>query len=137
MKSILLRLRIFIILLATVITAGIIGFMTLEGLTFADAIYFTIVTISTVGYGDIHASSTAGKVLAIFLIIAGVASFTGFIVNGTQMLIERGHERIRNERLNVLVGLFFSEIGTHLLHLFSTSDTDVDKLRQEVSIDQS
>lgn len=50
--------------------------------TFFDAIYWSVVTIATVGYGDIVAVTTEGRVVAIFVIIAGIAvlAFTTSIV---------------------------------------------------------
>jgi voltage-gated potassium channel len=36
-----------------VVAAGIIGFVLIEQLSLTDAVYFTIATIATVGYGDI------------------------------------------------------------------------------------
>lgn len=44
--------------------------------TLFEAIYWSIVTISTVGYGDITPVSEAGRIVAIFVIIAGIAVFS-------------------------------------------------------------
>ena len=135
MKFVVLRLRVFLIILASVIAAGTIGFTILEGIHSSDALYFTVVTIATVGYGDIAPVTLAGKVLAAVLIITGVAGFSGFIVNGTHMLIERRQERLRTERLNMLISLFFSEMGTQLLNILVSLDTDLEGLRSEFLID--
>ena len=48
---------------------------TQQALGLADAIYFSIVTISTIGYGDIVATSSAARTLAALEIIAGVVLF--------------------------------------------------------------
>ena len=109
--------------------------MVLEQLSPTDALYFTVVTVATVGYGDITPATFAGKALATVLIIAGVASFSGFIVNGTQLLLERRQEHRRIERLNMLISLFFTEMGTHFLNLLVSLDPGVDNFRSEVSID--
>lgn len=109
--------------------------MMLEGIPPADAIYFTVVTIATVGYGDIAPVTSAGKVLAAVLIIAGVGSFSGFIVNGTHLLIERRQERLRSERLNMLISLFFSEMGTRLLDILVALDPESDSLYSQFLID--
>ena len=60
MSRIKFRLQIYIIVLMCVIVAGVIGFMILEHLSPIDALYFIIVTIATVGYGDIHPVTPAG-----------------------------------------------------------------------------
>ena len=45
---------------------GVIVFMHLENLSVNDAMYFTIVTVSTVGYGDITPTTDEGKIFSIF-----------------------------------------------------------------------
>ncbi|MBC8236243.1 two pore domain potassium channel family protein, partial [bacterium] len=54
MKSIQFRLKVFCVVLFAVVVLGTIGFTVIEKLSLVDAFYFTIVTIATVGYGDIH-----------------------------------------------------------------------------------
>ncbi len=44
--------------------------------TLFEAVYWSIVTISTVGYGDITPVSTAGQVVAMFVIVAGIGVFS-------------------------------------------------------------
>jgi voltage-gated potassium channel len=41
---------------------------------FADALWWAIVTVTTVGYGDVIPTSTSGKVIASFLMVAGVSA---------------------------------------------------------------
>ena len=121
-------------MLICVLVAGTVGFMILERLTATDSFYFTVVTISTVGYGDINPVTSGAKILSIVLILAGVSSFTGFIVNGTQLLVERRQENLRNERLNMLTGIFFSELGNNLLHFISSLDTEINLLRNDLQV---
>jgi len=47
--------------------------MSLENLEFLDALYFTIVTISSVGYGDIQPSSPESRIFTMFLILIGLS----------------------------------------------------------------
>ena len=54
MREVRRRLQLFITLFFIVTAIGTVGFMMLEDLSFADAFYYNIVTMSTVGYGDIH-----------------------------------------------------------------------------------
>jgi voltage-gated potassium channel len=67
------RLRRGIIILASIIAAGTIGYMLIEGWSPADAVYMTMITISTVGYGEVHPLSEAGRIFSIFLIVGGVS----------------------------------------------------------------
>jgi hypothetical protein len=134
MKAIRFRLVILFSILLTLLVVGTVGFMLIEKLSPIDAIYFTVVTISTVGYGDIHASTVAGKVLALFLIIAGVGTFLGFFADGTQLLLQRREEQERKRRRNVLISLFFSELGMQILRKFSRYDTDAPAMRKDAVI---
>ena len=63
---------IAICLLFLVIVVGTVGFVYLEGLTPSNAIYMTIVTITTVGYGDIVPRTFYGKIFTAGLMISGV-----------------------------------------------------------------
>lgn len=52
--------------------------------TAEDAIYWAIITIATVGYGDLYPVTTGGRIVAIVLLFAGVSIFvscTGFFAN--------------------------------------------------------
>ncbi len=61
-------------LLATVICAGTAGFVVIEGWDVFDAFYMTITTVTTVGYGEIHPLSRAGRVFNSGVIVLGVAT---------------------------------------------------------------
>ena len=122
MEIMLRRLRLFLLVLFGVLALGTLGFSYLEGLSLLDSLYFSVVTVATVGYGDLHPVTGPGKLLAIILIITGVGTFLGVIANGTELLMERRQEKARRERLNMLISLFFSEIGGRLLTLIARAD---------------
>lgn len=128
------RLRVFILLFLVVMMLGIVGFKFIEKLSLGDALYFSIVTITTVGYGDIHPTTQAGKILAVVLIITGVGTFMGVVANITEMLLERREKRIRMQKLNMVIGLFFSELGTRLLSQFSRFDPQLDGMRESLVV---
>ena len=68
MDPLVFRLRVFVVVLIAVLAIGTVAFVVVEDLPLTDAIYFSVVTVATVGYGDIHPATTVGKVLAIVLI---------------------------------------------------------------------
>jgi len=67
------RLRQGLIILASIVAAGTIGYMYLEGWSFGEAIFMTVITISTVGYTEVHPLSAAGRIFTIVLIAGGVS----------------------------------------------------------------
>jgi voltage-gated potassium channel len=60
--------------LALLTAAGTIGFAWIEGLPWFDALYFTVVTISTVGFGDVAPQTRAGQLFTTGLIVTGVGT---------------------------------------------------------------
>src|ERR1017187_4452262 len=82
--------RLFLILVAIVLTLsiGTIGFVVIENFPPFDAFYMTLITMTTVGYAEIHPLSHAGRVFNSFLIFFGVTTI--FIAMGamTQTIIE-------------------------------------------------
>jgi voltage-gated potassium channel len=85
----LLRRAAFIAtLLAVTLCLGTVGFVLLEGFSVFDAFYMTLITITTVGYEEIHPLNHAGRVFNSFVICFGVSAI--FVAAGamTQSIIE-------------------------------------------------
>ncbi|MBT4792056.1 MAG: two pore domain potassium channel family protein, partial [Halobacteriovoraceae bacterium] len=51
---------------------GTIGFHLIENWSLFDSFYMTMITLTTVGFGEVHALSQAGKVFTVFLIFIGL-----------------------------------------------------------------
>jgi voltage-gated potassium channel len=62
----------------TLILLGAVVYHLIEGLPFLDALYLTVMTLSTVGYGDLVPRTDSGKLFTIVLVVGGV--FTLFYV---------------------------------------------------------
>ncbi|MBC8486270.1 MAG: potassium channel protein [Bacteroidetes bacterium] len=71
------RTKIFIglAMLFFIIVMGVVGYMFIEGDEFLDALYMTAITISTVGFGEIHELSSGGKIFTIILIILSFTTY--------------------------------------------------------------
>lgn len=128
------RLRIFLVVLLVIVVLAIFGLMIIEDLSLPDALYFTIVTVATVGYGDIHPATLGGKILAVVLIITGVGTFLGVLANATEIMLNRRERKVRIEKLNMVMNLFFSEIGNRLLRYFVGLDPHVASLRKDLVV---
>jgi voltage-gated potassium channel len=69
-----------------IMLVGIIGFMLIEGYRFLDALYMTVITITTIGYSEVNHMSDTGRVFNIFLIITSFSIFTYALANLTQFI---------------------------------------------------
>ena len=69
-----------LILTTTVIIGfGSVMYRYLEGWTWLDAIYFSIITLTTVGYGDFSPQTDEGKIFTIFYIFIGIGIILSFV----------------------------------------------------------
>ena len=98
------KLLQIIALTVFILSTGIIGYHLIEGWPWFDALYMTVITLATVGYGEIHALSYAGRVFTIFLIFGGmgillygVTEMTAFVVEGEMT----GYLRRRNMKQRI------------------------------------
>ncbi len=131
-----LRLRIYITVFTILMLVGIVGFMFFEKMSLTNAIYFSIVTMATVGYGDISPHTMIGKLLALIIIIGGVGTFLGVVASITDLFVNRREEAIRQQKVDMITGLFFSEMGTGLLRRFVRLDSGVEQLNARLKISE-
>jgi len=76
----------WIVVIISIIIIGTVGFMAIEHYRFLDAIYMTIITITTIGYMEVHPLSDAGRVFSIFLILTSFSTVTFALTRLTQFL---------------------------------------------------
>lgn len=62
-------------------------YMTLEKMSFFDALYMTVITITTVGFGEVQSLSTTGRAFTIVLIVLGVGAATSAISNAVGIVV--------------------------------------------------
>lgn len=82
------RLIQAVILFVLALSIGVIGFQLFEDLEPIDAVYMTIITMSTVGYETIGELSPEGKIFVIFLIIFTLGTFFYAITTVTTFIVE-------------------------------------------------
>ena len=68
------RFRLAAILLAIIVVVGVSGYMLIDGWSFLDSFYMVIITISTVGYTEVHPQGHAGRLFTSGLIVIGVGT---------------------------------------------------------------
>jgi len=84
-RSFLLAICFFVI--------GTTGYMLIEGWNLLDAVYMTVITLTTVGYREVHAVSSYGKTYTIVLILSGVTCFL-YVAGAVVQFMVEGRIRI-------------------------------------------
>lgn len=71
--------RDLLITTSIVLSIGTISYHLLEGWNWLDSLYFSVITLTTVGYGDFSPQTDGGKIFTIIYIISGIAIILSFI----------------------------------------------------------
>jgi voltage-gated potassium channel len=110
-------------MLGGVVAVGTIGYHTLEDMTILDALYMTVTTVSTVGFGEVHPLSHRGRAFTIGLILFGVSTMAWAAESTVEALLEdhirhawwmRHMERVIDRLSNLL----------HCLRIWTYGSTD-------------
>ena len=78
----------------TVVTVSTVLFHLLEKWSWIDSLYFTVITLATVGYGDLTPTTPVGKLVAVIFVILGVGIFLGFLNKLMERRVERREKRL-------------------------------------------
>lgn len=92
------QLRIALIGIIFILLVGVVGFMLFEGLSLLDSLWLTIITLATVGYGDIFAQSEAGRIFTIFLVLTGLSLFAFGLQASATFFLSPGIRELRQKR---------------------------------------
>lgn len=71
--------RSLAVLALIIVTSGTVFYRFVEGWSTLNSIYFTVATLTTVGYGDYSPTTTAGKIFTIAFILTGVGVIFAFL----------------------------------------------------------
>ena len=63
---------------------GTLVYRWLEGWSVVDALYFSVVTLATVGFGDLHPTTEASKLFTVVYIVSGLGVIAAFITELTK-----------------------------------------------------
>jgi len=61
-----------VLILGTIMVIGSAGYHLVEGWNLLDSIFMTLITLTTVGYGEVHPLTQNGKIFTVFLISTGI-----------------------------------------------------------------
>lgn len=79
---------IAIMLLTIALLCGVVGFMIIEGYTFIEAFYMSVITFSTVGYTEVRPLSDGGRIFSSALILLNIGVFAYVLSILTSYVIE-------------------------------------------------
>lgn len=133
-----------LLMVLAVVIGGTIGYVAIEGWGLWEALYMTIITVTTVGYRELHPLSRAGEVFTAMLILGGVGTALYAFTLVATIIVEGGWHRFFEQRrfnrmLEDLTNHFilcgFGRIGTVIAEQFSRQhvpfvvvDTDADRV---------
>ena len=82
------RLKISLVLAGAVLAAGTVGYWVIEGWDLLDSLYMTAITVTTVGFGEVHPMDASGRIFTIVLMAVGVGTVFYILSSVTQMVVE-------------------------------------------------
>lgn len=116
------RIRTLIIIFTAIIIIGSVGYKIIEGYSFLDSLFFTIISITTVGYQTIGTLSDAGKIFTILLLMSSfviiafiVDNFSKSLINGDfrRIIRLRKIKRIMKNIKNHIIVCGYGSVGSH------------------------
>lgn len=98
-KRFLYSLLAFLLILAI----GVFSYHYLEGWNYTDSLYFSVSTMSTVGYGDFHPTSQLSKLFSVAFMLVGIPVFLATI--GSFGVVVLSYETSTLQRVFARVGI--------------------------------
>jgi voltage-gated potassium channel len=120
--------------LVLVLVYGTVGYMVLSGFGFVDAVYMTVTTLTTVGFGEIRPLDTTGRVFTMTLIVFGVgavfcllAVLTGLVASGQlgRSLTRRSMQHRIQDMQGHFVVCSFGRVGRAAVEELQAQGVDV------------
>ena len=122
------RLLVSIILILAMLVGGTTGFTLIEGWSINDSLYMAIITISTVGFGEVQPLSETGRIVAVLLIVFSLITI-GYSATAIFVYLIEGHlvedirrrqiarkmEKIKNHYILCGAGKFGREVASEFL----------------------
>lgn len=100
-----------IILLTSLLCIGILGYRTIAGYNWVDALYMTVITIATVGYGEVTPLDDSAKLFTVFLILTSIAIIAFSLSVITEYIVQQSNPKLINRRkVQKMISIFENHI---------------------------
>jgi voltage-gated potassium channel len=86
--------QVLFFLVIVTLTSGALFYSSVEGWSLLDSLYFSVITLTTVGYGDFSHSTTTGKIFTMIYVFVGISLILGFLNAIAECSVEQ-HSGIR------------------------------------------
>jgi voltage-gated potassium channel len=91
------RLRLSVLLMVLSVSAGAIGYVSIEKYEWLDAVYMAVITLASVGFSEVHPLSPMGRIFTIGLIVFNLGLFAYAISTVTSIFADGGFIALFNE----------------------------------------
>lgn len=128
------KIIISMVLLHVITLIGVFGFMVTEKLSFFDSLWLTIISMLTIGYGDLSPVTTPGKLLTLLIIPVAIglatymlAQFAGAIIGGklsNEMRSLKMNQKIKELNHHIIV-CGFGRVGEQVLNQLKQENRQV------------
>ncbi len=137
------RPKKLILIISFIFLMGVVGFHFLLNISLLDALYMTVITVSTVGFKEVGEMNDTAKVFTIVLIISSL-SFLAYAISGAVSMIMDGNlgmiirRKSVNTKINKLNGHYIicgaRETGEHAIDMFTHSGEPFVVIEQDEAV---
>lgn len=91
------KFRSLLYLLTLTLITGTLFYHTIEGWSLLDSLYFSVITLATVGYGDFTPQTDLGKIFTVMYIFMGLGILVGFVTPIGEYLIDKRMQHVEKK----------------------------------------
>lgn len=85
--------RVLLGVLLTLLISAVVFYVNAEGWSVIDALYFSVMTISTIGYGDLVPTTAVSKLFTIVVALLGIGVFVAIVTKIVTIILEQKRDR--------------------------------------------
>lgn len=100
------------VIITLLLVIGVLGYMFFEGFDFWEAVYMTVITVTTVGFNEVKPLSFEGRIFTIFLILGSFGTFAYTITEVTKYVVDGEFRRLL---LHIRVDRSINKLKNHTI----------------------